>query len=479
MFSLEIVRRSPTLKCPLCGKVFQFRKKQDSGQKLGSGTLPIAASAAASSATPAGPASLPQTAAAEPAGDPIAESGRGEFALEFKPLVRVPRRTYRARKPWIPRLVTAALVLGLLGGLLFIVFRFKEELGWSVMQSGEFQEAKSFNYRFHLPKDWVRDPDEEQGMKGSGLRIRLAMRRTDPASTLAILARDYEKERTLTDGQLMDEGLRSLGKHFQEFEWQQKPDGVLAGKNARRIEFQGDENGVTMKGECLMTTFQGYAFWFVTFSPVAEKDEAEGEWTDIREGFRFLNRRQGWVEKPRKRAAYTSANGAYVLRYPEGLWEKQPLAGYDPATDLVLLGTDPATLEAGMRHDARRAAIFQVLLIPKTDNLKADMAALQKRVLARQKEDGFPDSQMDLAGGDDGPTDQAEDLGEFPGWVAHFRLRNGETRHRFVVLAAAPVGEQLLAIVGECDWQRRSFWQEEFQDLLSHFEKPKAKDKEK
>jgi len=415
----------------------------------------------------------PVAPAAQPAPEPTDAS---PLVFEARPLVRLPRHV-GARRPWRPGRLLAILVIfmGFGGGLAGVFYHFRDQLNWDFFDSQAAQEAKSFNYRFKLPNRWTRDLDLEMAMRGSGLKVRLAMRRSQPPSMLAIVARDFEKERTLPDSNLLDEIARGLAKYFQNFEWQKKEDGSLGGKPARRIDFQGDENGFTIKGECLMTTHQGYAYWFLTWSPYAEKEETEGEWESIREGFQFLNRREGWAEKPRKRLAFSGTNAPFVLRYPEGLWEKQTLEGYDKAADLALLGTDPAPKDSGLRHDARRAATVQVLVLPKEVDLQADIAALEKHLLKKQKEDNFPNTKLEPIEEDQGGLNHQTDLGEMPGWVKTVRMKNSETRERFVFLVVAPLEDQMLAIIGECDWQRRAFWEQEFEDLVQNFEKKKAK----
>jgi hypothetical protein len=491
-FDLEAVQGTSALTCPSCKRVFHFRRKPDSGKLKESKdakpavptqkkvvTQPVANAPRAESS----PKKDNEVKAASPitSSTPAGHFDDNSSPLAFEPrvLVRLPRRK-SSRPSWKPSrlLVVLALFVSLGGALAAVFYHFRDELNWDFLDTATAQEAKHFNYRFTLPQGWVRDPELESAMKGSGLKVRLAMRRSQPPSKLAILARDFEKEQSLPDANLLDEALRGMTKYFQSFEWQKKEDATLGNKTAQRIDFQGDENGYTMKGECLMATHQGYAYWFLTWAPHAEKEEAEGEWPTVRQGFQYLNRREGYREKPRKRLAVSGTNAPFIVRYPESLWEKQSLGGYDSAADVALLGTDPAPGDGSVRHDAKRAATFQILVLPKEAEEKASMAVLEKRLLVKQKEDSFPNSKLEVIDEDLGGIDRPFEGGGFTGWIRTVRLKNSETRERYVFLAIAFVEEQMLGIIGECDWQRRAFWEQEFQDLLKNLEKKKNKDAE-
>ncbi|MFL5244500.1 MAG: BRcat domain-containing protein [Gemmataceae bacterium] len=486
VFQADAVRRSSALTCPSCGHVFQFRQKPkaQAQNRSSKGALPAQTPVKATAAEQQKSANTNQIKAKSVAlASPVAAPAQSEppvdalpLTFDSRPLVRLPKRL-GVRRTWRPSRLLALLVIvgGLGGGLAAVFYQFRDQLDWDFFDSQAAQEAKSFNYRFRLPNHWTRHLDMELAMRGSGLKVRLAMRRNQPASMLAIVARDFEKEKSLPDANLLDEILRGLAKYFQNFEWQKKEDGSLGGREARSIAFQGDENGFTVKGECVMATHQGYAYWFLTWSPYNEQEEAQGEWVSIREGFEFLNRREGWTEKPRKRLAVSGTKAPFVLRYPDGLWEKQTLEGYDKAADLALLGTDPAPKDAGIRHDARRAATFQVLILPNEADLRAGIAALEKHLVNKQKEDNFPKTQLEAIEEDHGGIDHETNLGDMPGWVKTVRMKNSETRERFVLLAIAPLDDQMLAIIGECDWQRRAFWEQEFEDLLRNFERKKTK----
>ncbi|HEV3236134.1 MAG TPA: hypothetical protein VGZ25_04045 [Gemmataceae bacterium] len=491
-FEAKTIKGTSALTCPSCKQVFHFRRKLDSEKPLAikdpkDGAPPAKNESALSVKSPAkGDAPVikadeVRVASAIPIVTPAPaganEQGLSPLAFEAKPLVSLPRRR-SSHRSWKPSriLVVLTLVAFLGGGMAAVFYQFRDELNWDFLETAVSQDAKNFNYRFKLPQAWARDPDLESALKTAGLKVRLAMKRSQPPAKLAILARDFEKEQTLPDANLLDEVLRGMTKHFQSFEWQRKEDDSLGNKAAHRIEFQGDEDGYTMKGEVLMATHQGYAYWFLTWAPHAEKEDAEAEWPAVRQGFQFLNRREGYKEKPRKRLALSGTKAPFIIRYPEGLWEKQPLEGYDRAADVALLGTDPAPGDGGVRHDAKRAATFQILALPNEADAQAGMAALEKRLLAKQKEDSFPNSKLEVIDEDVGGVERPFEAGGMTGLVRAARLKNSETRERYVLLAVLFLGDQMLAVIGECDWQRRAFWDQEFQDLLKNLEKKNDKE---
>jgi hypothetical protein len=257
--------------------------------------------------------------------------------------------------------------------------------------------------------------------------------------------------------------MRRLRGYFQTWEWENAEEVVLAGKPAHRFKFQGEVDNVLMSGECVMLAYRGYAYWLVTWAPKTEVEAAAGEWAALREGFSLLNQREGWTEKQPKLVA-VETHGAYTLRVAEGIWEKQPGEGFDEAADVALLGSDPAEVSR-----ARGAATAQFLLLPRDmGTLEEALSRLQDRVLERQKKEGYPETKIEPFSGAPDAPERGQVVGDLPGRMAHLRARNSPSRERFLLLAVAKLPDKMLAIVCECDLQRLSFWEPEFEMLLDN-----------
>ena len=54
--------------------------------------------------------------------------------------------------------------------------------------------------------------------------------------------------------------------------------------------------------------------------------------------------------------------------------------------------------------------------------------------------------------------------------MTRLRVRNADTRELYVELATVALTDGILVIQGECQWERRGYWEQEFAALLSTFQ---------
>jgi hypothetical protein len=485
VFSTEAIKGAASLMCPRCGKVFQFsaapasskvtKAKPPSSPAAPRQPVPPKAAPAVAMARPVVPA-VPRADPVVPVATPVHSQSETVPNLD-EPVVSpmVFRAKRRRKSPAGRRMFVTIFLLGLLGCGAWVIWYFRDDIKNSFYPEAA-QEAKDFNYRFTMPANWSKDPDTKKSLTASGLKVRLAVRRNSPTAWMALLAKDVEKEKSLHGSDLQDEAVRSLNKFVTGLEWQRKEDDQLGDQPAKRIEFQGEIKSVSVAGECLMNMHQGFAYWLFTWAPSSEKSEAADEWVSARKGLEYLNQRELWKEKKRKSTTVTGTAIGYTLRFPDDVWEKQTPFGYENTTDLALLGTDPVS-DTGNKHDAKRAATAHVLELPKEADLKAAMTAAQARLLKKQTvEDGYTGTKIDPVADEEGPIDRAADLGAIPGRIAHLRVKNSDSRERFVVMAVAVIDDQVMAVICECDWQRRAFWEQEFAYLLERFGRKGGKD---
>jgi hypothetical protein len=323
---------------------------------------------------------------------------------------------------------------------------------------GGAYESRMYNYRFQYPPaPWKLDRPT-----GLGLHTNMAFRRTDPNAWLAILTADF-KTRTPTDAEMVDEGVRRLKAYFKNsLEWEQKPDGELAGLRAQRLEFVGQANSVDVSGEVYLLAYNGVGYWFATWAPTESKDALADTWDAIRGGLALGKEREGWAVKPPNQRKLAGDKAAYTLRYVEGVWQEQDNpSAYDPDADRALLGHDQAE-----PHDADRNGTALVLVLPRQEGLKAAVRAARDHVLAQEKK-LYPECSLEDADARPRAEDRPPDrVGDRDGRVLKLRLKIPDANDHFVYLAVVPDKDHVVAVQCECDLRRRAYWEVNFTQLV-------------
>jgi hypothetical protein len=397
---------------------------------------------------------------APPAAAPAGE----ELNLTPQPgLVRTPqrRRSGEGDFPWAKVIgLTLVAGCGIVVGILAITW-----LGHFRQQGsdggGPDGAVTGYNCRFKLPPpEWK--PDQQAQFS---LGVNLALSRQSPSNHFGLFWKDY-KDRMPPDGELLDEALRHLRKHLGEaVQWEPKPgEGAhLGGLPAMHIEFAGtDPEQAAVDGECVMLAHRGYGYWLFTWGPDAQHDQLVNEWEKLREGFSLLDGRQTWKEKPREKEVATGARAKYQLSYPTDLWKKQALAGYDPMSDMVLEGFE---VDKKAAAHSSKAGLLYVLVLPKEADLKAAAAAVKKHLLKRFQDEG--QGNVDLVtvkekGGAE--ADREARIGNLAGRLMKWRgsAADSSSFERFYQVGVVQRSAGTLVLLGECHWERRTFWEPEF-----------------
>ncbi len=256
--------------------------------------------------------------------------------------------------------------------------------------------------------------------------------------------------------------------YFQGVEWERKPRDdkiTLGGRPAFSLEFVGeDPEQIPVSGECYMTAFRGFAYWFFTWGSAEDKELVSPEWDSLRERFAVLDGRKGWSEKPPETEKVQGKKAKYQLTYVKGLWtRKSAPEEYDPLADLVLQGDEPDPIRK--THSSKRAT-FQVLVLPRQGNLKAAVAAARAYVKKREEAE-YPKTTLQPIKDKSGvEVDRNSDIGNARGHLSKLDVQNTEDLRRFLVLAIVNRPEGVLLLVGDCLWERRDFWDQEVTPLL-------------
>lgn len=477
-FSPEVVKGASSLVCPRCGGVFQFGTNAVAPVRpSGAVKPPVAKPVAAVSrlpptppravTPPATPLPPPRPAApAVPVAAPV-EAVETPAALNFNstPDVVVPRTRRPPPKSGRWRLAALLAILGVvilgLGVAVWVVLWAKHFQRMEQVSDDPIHAASQFNFRFAPPgKPWKRDTNIE--LK---LHVNLGMRSSERNNCMGLYFKDY-KTRLPGEPEMVDEALGKLRLYFQGLEWEKKsPEDKprLGGRDAVVIEFQGeDADHVQMNGECWMTAFRGFGYWFFTWGPLNDKELVSPDWDMLREQFAVLDGRKGWSEKPRESEKVRGEKVKYQLSYVKGLWTQQPARDYDPLADVVLRGDEP---DPERKKHASKAATLQVLILPKAPDLKAAATAAREYVEKRQKELYAKIDMQVLKDKNGAALDRPADIGDQHGQLTKLQVQVDEAEH-FMVLAVVNRPEGVLVLLGDCLWERRDFWDQELMQVI-------------
>jgi hypothetical protein len=316
-------------------------------------------------------------------------------------------------------------------------------------------DSDLFNCTYILPPEpWDHDHNAKRDM----LANILAQSRSEPNVWMALAAHDY-KTRNPRDAEVVDEAVAKLRNYFGDtLEYDPPMPEKLADKPCQRLVFQGrDLNSVPMMGECFILTYGGIAYWFFTWAPAANLDEARDEFASLRERFYLGRDREGWTETRPTPVPFQGESTNYVITDTEALWTRQiPATDYDSAADLALTARDRTKpLDVSME-----AQLLVVMLKP--DGASRPEIQARKHYEAEEKKT-YDQTTIEVL------DEKEEKVGELPGHIARLLVRNTSARHRFAILAVAQQGDTIYAIRGECDWHRRSLWEIDFNRMIASF----------
>jgi hypothetical protein len=392
----------------------------------------------------------------------------------------------RSASRWRLPLVIGLSLLGA-GGVVAVVILIVSNLRSGKSEStGPSSDYKKENFSFQAPASpWKLDPDLRAQMG-----CNLAYSRNNPVNKMAIAYIDYgERVPPKGKGVLLDQALDRLRGYFgEEAAWQPKPPATLekfepheklAGQPALVLEFEGTQDSVLYKGECAIMAYRGWVYLFFTFAPqdAVEKGPAREQWVALHKGFGLLNGREGWKELPRPSESYDG--DGYALSFVKEVWTSIAKEADDKKAVLLLEGHDPKEKPGGDASRAGKAAHLRVVVLDKQSDLKAAAEAARKHLIARQVDAGVALKPEDVqllpaAAGKGDKANKPADVGAFKGHLSKNRMNiTGGTLDRFLVIAAVPLGDKVVAVYGDCDWKRRDYWEQEFNALLATFRKAK------
>jgi hypothetical protein len=380
--------------------------------------------------------------------------------MVIPPSRRRPPRTRRAGR------IVVLLLLGGIGTGLAV---------WGGMwlrylQRQEAQENRAntaveiYNCRFVPPAvPWKVD----DGIKRR-FHVNVGFSRQAPDDHMGLFFRDYEN-RMPSEAELVEQALGKLRGYLGTVEWERKEraGAALGGEPALVFEFVGPApDGVMVNGECFTLARRGYAYWFFTWGPEENKEVLAAEWQALRRNLTLLGGREHWQEKGRETEYLDGKKVNYRLTYAKDLWKPKRAEDFDARADAVLEAYEP---DRENKPHAGKAAHFLVLLLPRAADTKAAVTAARaylEKYLAGQDIDKPVINVVKEKKGVE--ADRDANLGGLPGHLTKLQVtvEDSDSYNRFMILAVAPRPEGVLMFLGDCDWNRRDFWDQEFLPLL-------------
>lgn len=353
---------------------------------------------------------------------------------------------------------TGILVVGADGVRIVPKWSQVEEAAEAGKAAGTMHHFEQFNFRLQAPPaPWKRD----DANKPAGKLNLLTLQRTRPRAWMAVAAQDHSKGRPPRDAELVDEAVRRLRTYFKDsLEYDLQPDAELAGERAVRLSFRGvDGTNQVLNGDAYLMAFKGIAYWFLTWAPDTDAEQAQKEYGDLRQRFSLLDRRDDWPDKRPRPVTLSGTKSAYTLEDLDDIWKSQPdPAEDDPAADLDLRANDPVAA----RDEVLFARVLVLVLRP--DAERKPEAVARDHYEARHKKEKIRIAVV---------SDRAGQVGDASGHITKLHVRKGQDRERLLVLAVVADGKDLIVVQCECDWKRRSLWERDFDQLIGTFRKKK------
>lgn len=422
----------------------------------------------------------PVAAPAVPVAPPVAyvppvAAPPSDLAFDDAPVVvPVSRRKRRKQRGWLKVLFVFLIIAG---GVAAAGYYFKDHI--AALSEGDDSSTRGLkakaNFSLSVPRSsgWRDDRDLLDRV-----RANVVMTRQKPKGHMALFYRDFNT-RALTDGELLDLGLKRLRAFFPRLEYENPllgesggRTGELSGEPAIVMPFSASDTGdVPVRGTCTMLSRQGYAYWLVFWGPEDYHDELAEHFEALRERFKLYNEREGWKPTPRESERFAGTGVPYQLDFIKEVWKKEPNAkDADAAAELFLRGFEPTldqeTGRARVVELSGKAAEVLVAVLPKAASLKDAVKAAEEHFRKKHVE-LHPGFKMEpVADRKTGKPLPGKDVGSYHGEVQRLRLVLDADNERFAVLAVANQPQGVLAVWCECRWNRREYWEQEFRTVL-------------
>ena len=342
---------------------------------------------------------------------------------------------------------------------------------------GDDDQRKAFqskgNFSITVPSNWRSD----EAIK-SKLRANFVVTRSKPRAHFALSYRDYQR-RLPTDAEMFDDALKRLRAYFPQFEYINPFDqdnkgrnSDLGGEPALVFTFSAtDSTEVPLRGECHMLARQGYAYWLIFWGPEEYQGVLAEQFAGLRDRFKLYNERDGWKPRPRDTEVVRGTTVSFQANVAKDVWKNETNAkDADSAAEMLFRGFEPSedegTGQSRIVPLAGKSAEILVLVLPPALDLPSAVKAAKEHIRKRATE-ANPDVKIEpVVDFASGKGAIGKDVGAFPGQVDRLKLVLGLDNEKFALLAVARRPEGVLVVYGECKWDRRDYWEQEFKAFL-------------
>ena len=118
-----------------------------------------------------------------------------------------------------------------------------------------------------------------------------------------------------------------------------------AGKPARHALFRGEHRATAVPcvGEVTVLSYKGIAYWFIGWAAEADARAVAADLDAARDGFRLLDRREGWTPRPTPEVVFrgVKSTSPFRLSTTEAVWSAEAVDSptlEDPGAELLLKG---------------------------------------------------------------------------------------------------------------------------------------------
>ena len=279
----------------------------------------------------------------------------------------------------------------------------------------------------------------------------------------AVLVQDFGTLKP-RDAEMLRIGIDKLESYYGDaLELGKKAEPAKIGdRAAQKIQFKGQVKAANWLGECYMFFNNGIGYWLFIASPDWSTVERFAEELPEKNFF-IMSERKGWREQPAPVETFASSNSKLTVTVPKGVWEKHP----NPK-DLDENGVLFLSGKYLRDKDNRKNATFLVFTYEKKDDLKTAMKDARDYLDKKVKNDNENYKVALATEVAAGQTDlgAVEGVGNRSGRLIDLKRLFNEESQRFYFLAVVNEPDVGYAILGDCTWDSRQIWRQEFLDLL-------------
>lgn len=323
-------------------------------------------------------------------------------------------------------------------------------------QKGESEKV----YKLVLSRaDWTPDIDIRNRFEAH-----TAFKHNEEVCWFALAVKDFGMQRP-RDSDLLRMAVSRLEGYFGDaLELGAKADaGKFAEQASLRLQFRGVTKSTQWDGECHVFFKNGVAYWMFIASndkAVAERFAEELSTSHVR----VESARYGWREQPAPTETFASSSGKFEFTVVKGAWERTP----DEKYELVLGGTYQEKKDNSknaivwiytLEKQADLAAAVKVVQSDWGDKLKEQINANAKLLHAPEVTPGQPE------------LGELNNVGNRRGRIVDLKMQLADEAkpRRYYLMAVVNDPDICYAILGECAWESRAIWRQEFVEMFKSF----------